>query len=79
MADTMTSPEFRKRYPRLTQPVVVTALGRVIGEWFPAGTEPLVASPAVAERRKDLRAAEMTASTRPTGDAYRKVAARPKA
>ena len=30
------SPEFRKSYPRLTEPVEVTALGRVIGRWVPA-------------------------------------------
>ena len=29
------SPEFRKTYPRLTEPVEVTALGRVIGTYWP--------------------------------------------
>ena len=36
--DTISSAEFRKRYATLTQPTQVTALGRVIGEWLPAGT-----------------------------------------
>lgn len=31
----LTSPEFRKSYPRLTEPVEVTALGRVIGTFYP--------------------------------------------
>ena len=32
------SHEFRKTYPRITEPVAVTALGRVIGTWTPIGT-----------------------------------------
>lgn len=32
------SPEFRKSYPRLQEPVEVTALGRVIGTYTPVGT-----------------------------------------
>lgn len=31
------SPEFRKTYPRLTEPVEVTALGRMIGTYIPRG------------------------------------------
>jgi hypothetical protein len=36
--DTISSAEFRKRYAKLTEPTRVTVLGRVIGEWTPAGT-----------------------------------------
>ena len=32
---TMSSAEFRKVYPRLEEPVTVTANGHVIGEWIP--------------------------------------------
>lgn len=32
------SAEFRKTYPRLTEPVAVTALGRVIGHYVPVGS-----------------------------------------
>lgn len=32
------SSEFRITYARLTEPVNVTALGRSIGTWYPAGT-----------------------------------------
>lgn len=34
----LTSPEFRKSYPRLQEPVEVTALGRVIGTYVPVGS-----------------------------------------
>jgi hypothetical protein len=33
----LTSAEFRKSYPRLTEAVEVTALGRVIGVYTPSG------------------------------------------
>jgi hypothetical protein len=32
---TMNSAEFRKTYPRLEEPIAVTALGRVIGHYVP--------------------------------------------
>ena len=38
----ITSTEFQKAYPRLTEPTEVTALGRVIGTWYPFGTSPIV-------------------------------------
>lgn len=36
----ITSTEFQKAYPRLSEPHEVTALGRVIGTWYPQGTLP---------------------------------------
>jgi hypothetical protein len=33
------SSEFRVTFPRIEEPVVVTALGRAIGEWYPVGTQ----------------------------------------
>ena len=35
---TITSTAFQKAYPRLAEPHQVTALGRLIGTWYPAGT-----------------------------------------
>lgn len=47
--EVLPSSEFRKRYPRLTEPTEVTADGRVIGVWTPSVAmvirEPLKASP----------------------------------
>ena len=40
--DEMTSSEFRRRYATLTEPTVVTALGRPIGEWIPADYRPKI-------------------------------------
>ena len=34
---TMSSAEFRKTYPRLTEPTKVTANGHIIGTWTPGG------------------------------------------
>ncbi len=93
----MTSVEFRKHYARLTEPVVVTALGRAIGTWYPAGSEPEMriwpdpSVTATASRAPDPYYPTTTAgppvSTRPIVppgpkapiNAYRRVAAKPKA
>ena len=40
----ITSPEFRKSYPRLIEAVEVTALGRVIGTYWPVGYREVVTS-----------------------------------
>lgn len=41
----ITSAEFRKAYPTLTEPVEVTALGRKIGAYYPSGEAPSSATP----------------------------------
>ena len=39
--DRIPSSEFRTSYSSLSVPVTVTALGRVIGTWYPVGTVPV--------------------------------------
>jgi hypothetical protein len=41
--DTMTSTEFRRRYATLTEPTMVTVLGRPIGIWNPHFVEAVAA------------------------------------
>lgn len=36
----LTSAEFRRDYTHADKPIEVTAWGKVIGTWYPAGTEP---------------------------------------
>jgi len=40
MLEQISSTEFQRVYSRLSEPRVVTALGRPIGTWYPVGTEP---------------------------------------
>lgn len=75
----LSSTEFRKAYPRLDSPVEVTALGRPIGTWLPAGGT--VTTPSAADADPQAIAAAPT-GTPPlrvpkggTNEAYRKVAA----
>ena len=37
----MDSTEFRKRYAKLTDPVIVTVNGHPIGQWVPMGATPV--------------------------------------
>lgn len=41
----VTSTEFQKSYARLVEPTEVTALGRVIGTYYPVGTHPGIREP----------------------------------
>ena len=60
----ITSPEFRKTYPRLTEPVEVTALGRVIGTYWPTGSTVLVDGSAVGEWFEGGTGRQMTQAER---------------
>jgi len=61
------SREFRKTYPRLVDPTAVTVLGRVIGYWYPAGTEPRL----LAETRFVATPTEIVTGTVPAPSADR--------
>ncbi len=46
----ISSTEFRKTYGSLTEPVEVTALGRVIGTYWPQGSDQVYGRVEVVER-----------------------------
>lgn len=73
----LSSTRFRRAYPRIEGPVEVTALGRVIGTWLPAGGTVTLDIPPMpsATPEPPPSGAPEKGSKGGTTDAYRKYAA----
>lgn len=68
----ITSADFRKEYPRLTEPHEVTALGRVIGRWLPGAADAVVAKAAEAAEAAEPDAGSSWGQFRPAPKPTRK-------